>query len=230
MVVRSRLFAFFYRGVAALVIVFGIARVTGLWTATPTWTTFTYYTVLSNVLCLVWMVLSAIVTVRDAQRDGWTGVSTPSARWAAAIMEAITVTMLIYLIVLVPSVYTQPGTYEPFTLTDNLVHIITPILVIVDWLLFVPKGTLRGYDPLLWALIPYAYLAFAFTYGALGGEFAPGVRYPYPFMNVEVNGLDGVILWIVGLTVALVGVGYVYFALDRLLARVGAPRPAVARA
>ena len=64
----------------------------------------------------------------------------------------------------------------------------------------------------------------------LGGEFAPGVRYPYPFMNVEVNGLGDVILWIVGLTVALVGVGYVYYALDRLLARVGAPRPAVARA
>ncbi|WP_454261257.1 Pr6Pr family membrane protein [Pseudoxanthomonas mexicana] len=227
---RSRLLAFFYRALAALVIVFGIARVSGLWTATPTWSSFTYYTVMSNVLCLVWMVLSAIVTVRDAQRDGWTGVSTPSARWAAAIMEAITVTMLIYLFVLVPSLFTQPGAYEPFTLTDNLVHIITPILVIVDWLLFVPKGRLRAYDPLLWALIPYAYLAFAFTYGALGGEFAPGVRYPYPFMNVEVNGLGDVILWIVGLTVALVGVGYIYYALDRLLARVGAPRPAVARA
>lgn len=230
MVLRSRLLAFFYRALAALVIVFGIARVSGLWTATPTWSSFTYYTVMSNVLCLVWMVLSAIVTVRDAQRDRWTGVSTPSARWAAAIMEAITVTMLIYLFVLVPSLFTQPGAYEPFTLTDNLVHIITPILVIVDWLLFVPKGRLRAYDPLLWALIPYAYLAFAFTYGALGGEFAPGVRYPYPFMNVEVNGLGDVILWIVGLTVALVGVGYVYYALDRLLARVGAPRPAAARA
>ncbi|KXC06704.1 hypothetical protein [Microbacterium hominis] len=56
MIVRSRLLAFGYRAVAALVIVVGIARVSGLWTASPTWTSFLYYTVLSNVLCLAWMI------------------------------------------------------------------------------------------------------------------------------------------------------------------------------
>ncbi|QOC24448.1 Pr6Pr family membrane protein [Microbacterium hominis] len=221
MIVRSRLLAFGYRAVAALVIVVGIARVSGLWTASPTWTSFLYYTVLSNVLCLAWMILSAVVTLRDAQREGWTGASTPSARWAAAVMEAITVTMLIYLFVLAPSLFTQPGAYQPFTLTDNLVHIITPVLVIVDWLLFVPKGRLRGYDPLLWALIPYAYLVFAFGYSALGGRFAGGTTVPYPFMDVSTHGVGGVAVWIVGLTVALVAVGYLFLGLDRLLARVG---------
>ena len=225
MIVRSRILAFGYRALAALVIVIGIARVSGLWTASPSWSSFLYYTVLSNVLCLVWTVLSAIVTVRDAQRDGWTGVSTPSARGAAAVMEAITVTMLIYLFVLAPALFTQPGAYEPFTLTDNLVHIVTPILVIVDWLLFVPKGRLRRYDPLLWAVIPYAYLVFAFGYSALGGRFAGGTTVPYPFMDVDANGVGGVALWIVGLTVALIAVGYVFFAIDRLLARaVTSPR------
>jgi len=225
MIVRSRLLAFGYRAVAALVIVVGIARVSGLWSATPSWSAFLYYTVLSNVLCLVWMVLSAIGTLRDAQRDGWTGASTPSARGAAAVMEAITVTMLIYLFVLAPALFTQPGAYQPFTLTDNLVHIVTPILVIVDWLLFVPKGRLRRYDPLLWALIPYAYLVFAFAYSALGGRFAGGTTVPYPFMDVATNGVGGVAAWIAGLTVALVAVGYVFFGLDRLLARaVTSPR------
>lgn len=66
----------------------------GLWSGTPSWDSFLYYTVLSNVLCLVWMVWSAIVTVRDAQAKGWYGFSTPSARGEAAVMEAITVTML----------------------------------------------------------------------------------------------------------------------------------------
>ena len=74
----------------------------GLWSGTPSWDSFLYYTVLSNVLCLVWMVWSAIVTVRDAQAKGWYGFSTPSARGEAAVMEAITVTMLIYLFMFAP--------------------------------------------------------------------------------------------------------------------------------
>ncbi|EXJ51969.1 hypothetical protein [Microbacterium sp. MRS-1] len=87
MIARSRILAFGYRAVAALVIVIGIARVSGLWTASPNW------------------------------------------------------------------------------LTDDLVHIVTPIL---DWALFVPKGHLRRHDPLLWVLIPFAYVAFAYTYSAVG--------------------------------------------------------------
>ena len=142
-------------------------------------------------------------------------------------MEAITVTMLIYLFVLAPALFTQPGAYQPFTLTDNLVHIVTPVLVIVDWLLFIPKGEIKPYDPLLWALIPYAYLAFAFIYSAAGGRF-DGNPVPYPFMDASVNGVGGVIAWIAGLTVALIGVGYVYYGLDRLLTR-ARPRPLPAR-
>ncbi|RLK52778.1 Pr6Pr family membrane protein [Microbacterium telephonicum] len=227
MVLSFRGLAFFYRALASFAILVGIARVSGLLTAEPTWAAFLYYTVLSNVLCLGWMVASALVTIRDAQADGWTGYSTPSARGSAAVMMAITVTMLIYLIVLVPSTFEQPGTYEPFTLTDNLVHIITPVLVIVDWLLFVPKGKVRGYDPFLWALPAYAYLAFAFVYSALGGRFGGGTVYPYPFMNVDVHGVGGVALWIVGLTVALVGVGYLYYLLDVWLGRRAARAAAV---
>ena len=224
---HHRTLAFAYRALASFLILLGIARVAGLWSATPTWSSFLYYTVLSNVLCLVWMVWSAIVTVRDAEAKGWYGYSTPSARGEAAVMEAITVTMLIYLFVLAPALFTQPGAYQPFTLTDNLVHIVTPVLVIVDWLLFIPKGEIKPYDPLLWALIPYSYLAFAFIYSAAGGRF-DGNTVPYPFMDASVHGVGGVIAWIVGLTVALVGVGYGYYGLDRLLARVGPRRAAAA--
>jgi hypothetical protein len=51
--------------------------------------------------------------------------------------------MLIYLIVLVPAGFQQVGDYTPFSLTDNPIHIITPCLLILDWLLFTPKGSFR---------------------------------------------------------------------------------------
>jgi hypothetical protein len=165
--------------------------------------------------------MSAVRTAQDARDAGWRGFSTPSARFEGAVMMAITVTMLIYLIVLVPSTFSQPGTYEPFTLTDNLVHIITPVLVIVDWLLFVPKRRFRPLDPLRWALIPWAYLVLAFGYSALGGRFGGGAKYPYPFMDVDVLGVGGVAVWVLALSVSLIGVGYVYYGIDRML---GHPR------
>ncbi len=209
-----------FRCLALVLIAFGIVRITGIFSDAPSPRAWLFYTVLSNALCLVWVLLSVISTIRDLTAFGVRGHSTPSARWSAAIMMAITVTMLVYLLVLVPSAFVQAGDYEAFSLTDNLIHIVTPLLIFVDWLLFVPKGQMRAADPLRWALIPFSYLVLAFIYGALGGEFLEGSRYPYPFMNVAVYGIGGVALWIGGLSVGLVLIGYVFFALDRLIAAI----------
>lgn len=208
-----------FRIIALALIVLGIVRITGIFTAEPSWRSLLFYTVQSNLLGLVWMALLAAATLRDLRTLGRRGHSTPSARWSAAVMMAITVTMLVYLFVLVPSSFVQGSNYEPFSLTDNLIHIIAPSLLILDWLIFVPKGRLLKSDPLRWVIIPFAYLIFALIYGGLGGTFLEGNHYPYPFLNVEEHGVGGVAAWIAGLTVALVGVGYLYYGLDRLLSR-----------
>lgn len=213
--------ALVYRVAAVVLIGAGIVRITGIFTGAPTWNALLFYTVLSNLLCLAWMLPLVARTARDLGRDGARGTSAPAPRWCAAVMMAITVTMLVYLVVLVPSSFVQGGDYVPFSLTDNLIHVVTPCLVIVDWLLFVPRGHVRAHDPLLWTLIPYAYLAFALVYGGAGGEFLPGQTYAYPFLDVERLGVAGVAMWVVVLSAALIGIGYVYFGLDRALARLG---------
>ncbi|WP_461639355.1 Pr6Pr family membrane protein [Leucobacter sp. BZR 635] len=215
--IAVRPLALFFRVVSLIVIAAGIIRITRIFEAKPGWQSFTFYTVQSNVLCLVWVALLIWATVRDIGKTGPRGHSTPSARWSAAVMMAITITMLVYLIVLVPMTFVQDSDYVPFSLTDNLIHIITPCLLIIDWLLFVPKGRIRGFDPLLWVLIPLLYLVYAFVYGGLGGEFSPGQHYPYPFLDLGAHGVGGVALNVLGLGVALVAVGYLFFGLDRLL-------------
>ena len=212
-----RLAALSFRILALALVLTGLVRITGVFTPDPSWGALRYYTVLSNLLCLVWLGALIVRTLRDIAASGPRGHSTPSARWSGAVMMAITVTLLVYLVVLVPATFQQEGDYVPFSLTDNLIHIITPALLILDWLLFVPKGRLRWVDPLLWALIPYAYLAYALIYGGLGGEFLPGQNYPYPFLDVATHGVGGVALWILALTVALVGIGYIFVAFDRAI-------------
>lgn len=208
--------ALVYRIVAAAVILTGVLRNADVFSGVPSWSSLLFYTMVSNLICLVWMLMLVARTAGDLRRDGAGGTSTPSARWSGAVMMAITVTMLIYLIVLVPTRF-DAGDTDVFSLTDNLIHVVTPVLVILDWLLFVPKGSFRWVDPLLWTLIPYAYLSWAFVYGALGGEFTPGSRYPYPFMDVDALGVGGVAQWIVALSIALIAVGFVYAAVDRAL-------------
>jgi hypothetical protein len=215
--VNSRPVSLVYRILTLAVILTGVIRHSNVLTGEPSWTTVLFYTMVSNLLCLAWVLLLIARTVRDLRQSGPFGTSTPSARASGAVMFAITVTMLIYLIVLVPTRFAD-GDAEIFSLTDNLIHIITPVLVIVDWLVFVPKGSFRWIDPLLWTLIPYAYLAWAFAHGALGGEFTPGQTYPYPFMDVDALGLGGVAQWIIALTIALVAVGFVFVIIDRVLA------------
>jgi hypothetical protein len=205
----------------------GLIRLTGLFGGGEVSAAFTFYTTQSNILCLLWMALLAVVTVKDIVRFGPRGLSAPAPRWGAAVMMAITVTMLIYLVILAPAAFQQAGSaYVPFTLTDDLVHIITPCLVIFDWFLFTPKGKLHWFDPPCWAGLPYAYLAFAFTWSALGGDFGSGRRYPYAFMDVQAYGVGGVAVQILILTVSLEAFGYLYVVADKTLARVARKRAA----
>lgn len=214
--INARPIALTYRVIALGVILTGIVRHSDILTGQPSWTTLLFYTMLSNLLCLAWMLILVVRTTRDLRHRGRSGTSTPSARLSGAVMMAITVTMLIYLIVLVPARFAD-GDADIFSLTDNLIHIITPVLMIVDWLLFVPKGAFRWIDPVLWTLLPYTYLVWAFVYGSLGGEFTPGQRYPYPFMDVDALGVLGVAQWVVALTVALIVVGLIFVSIDRAL-------------
>ncbi|MFT4213091.1 MAG: Pr6Pr family membrane protein [Microbacterium sp.] len=229
MFVADRRLALGYRALAAVVIGWGVGRVTGLFDGRFAGAELLYFTVLSNILCLAWFALLAVVTGRELRVRGGRGPSAPWPRVSGAVMMAITVTMLIYLVVLVPETFVQNSSYTPFTLTDDLIHIVTPVLTILDWVLFVPKGSFRWFDPLLWALIPYAYLVFAFAYGALGGRFGAGTSYPYPFMDVQALGVGGVALWIVVLTVALEVVAYLYVVVDRALGALARRRSGRAR-
>jgi hypothetical protein len=225
MVIARRYPALVFRLCAVALIVVGLTRLIGLFGQGLSGAAFLFYTTQSNVLVLVWMIALIAVTVRDIARDGPRGSATSWPRLGAAVMMAITVTMLIYLVVLVPATFTQAGSsYRPFTLTDDLIHIVTPCLAIADWFLFAPKGRLRLFDPPLWAVIPYLYLAFAFTWAALGRGFGGDRRYPYPFMNVQELGAQGVALQILVLTVTLVAFGYLYVAADKLLAWAGRRR------
>jgi len=61
----------------------------------------------------------------------------------------------------------------------------------------------------------------------LGGGTTAGVtRYPYTFLDPAISGVGGVALFIGGMLVAFVALGYLIFAIDRLLGRIASQKQA----
>lgn len=220
--IANRAVALVYRLVAVVSAVAGLSLLLDLGTGRPDWGAFLYYTGMSNLLCLVWLTAGLVTAIRGLRREGTIGSATSHPRTGAAVMMAITVTMLIYLTMLEPP--HSPNVldwFQQYDATNLLVHIATPCLVVLDWFLFAPKGRLRWFDPLLWLLIPLGYLGFSWLWAAAGGRFGDERdRVPYPFLDVEANGIEALLITLGILLVALSVVGYLYLGLDRLLARV----------
>ena len=86
----------------------------------------------------------------------------------------------------------------PAGTANMLLHYIAPPAVALYWLIFAPKGKLTYTDPLRWALLPVAYLAYAIGRAQLDG------RYPYPFLDVARHG------WAqVGLTTSMIAAAFI---------------------
>jgi len=92
---------------------------------------------------------------------------------------------------------------------DELLHDVTPVLFLLYWWLFVPKGLLGWRDIANWALYPVVYLFYALIRGALFG------LYPYPFIDAGQLGYARVFLNAGGMLIAFIGISTVLVILDR---------------
>lgn len=86
---------------------------------------------------------------------------------------------------------------------DQAFHTILPASVLWFWLMEVTRSDPRGGRPLVWAIWPACYGAYALLRGAVTGW------YPYPFLNVGTIDWSDVALNLAGITLAFVALAYV---------------------
>lgn len=70
-----------------------------------------------------------------------------------------------------------------FNLPNVLTHVVSPIAALADYLICCRSFRLRRSDAFYGIVPPLYYLGFASVGYVLGWEFAPGVNYPYFFLN-----------------------------------------------
>lgn len=160
------------------------------------WIILRYFTVLTNILVTV--VLTGIALGRPAFGSSFI---------LGGTTLAIILVGIIYSLLLRGLVELSGGAM----LADLILHDVVPIMVPLFWLFFARKGDLRLRDPLLWALYPIAYLAYALARGAAEG------RYAYPFIDVGQIGWLQVVSNCLLIMLGFLAAGFGLTWLDRLL-------------
>ncbi|MFC2253224.1 Pr6Pr family membrane protein [Labrys portucalensis] len=161
---------------------------------------FSYFTVLTNTLVAIVSGASALL----GERDGL--LTRPGTRAAVAIY--------IFVVgVIFAALLTGLRPMSGLTLAvDTVLHRVVPVLYVLYWLLFVPKGRLSWRDPLAWMLYPLLYVAYSLLYGALTG------RYLYPFGDVTVLGYGGAVANGLVILAGFFVLGLIVVAIDRAMA------------
>jgi hypothetical protein len=94
-------------------------------------------------------------------------------------------------------------------IANHLLHELSPTLMAVYWLLFVPRARLRWSAPWWWVLFPGAYLGYAMLRGQLDHH------YPYPFIDVGKLGWTQVALNVAGIGFVFIVAGFGLVWIDR---------------
>jgi hypothetical protein len=164
---------------------------------------FSYFTVLSNTL--VATVLTCELTSRESAARRWF-----LQPWvSSAIAVSIAVVGLAYSLLLRHLWHPEGWQW----LADELMHDVMPVLFLVYWFCYVPKGTLRLRHIALWIIYPLVY----FGYSLLRGHLL--AVYPYPFVDVVKLGYPQVFINASGLLLGFVLIALLLIGLDRWRAR-----------
>jgi hypothetical protein len=103
---------------------------------------------------------------------------------------------------------------------DLCLHYIVPVLYVIDWIIYFPKDKITWKLPIISLSWPLIYCLFVYIRAFFGSEYDIGYgmsKYPYFFLDINKTGIFPVCLWILGLAVAHIALGYVYTAIIKLL-------------
>ena len=182
------------------------------------WDFYVHFTNVSNFFCLGIMVTALIQTARKKE-DSYVSAA-PMLKFIG--MLGILLTFLVFNIMLAGAEGRDPQ--ANWRIGSLAFHVVLPIMYIADWFLFYERKQCKWYYPIASTAFPLAYVFFlliqAIILGFNSSILIPTTKtpliYPYFFVNIETQGVGGVLMWIAILAVVFVAVGFAFFGLDKL--------------
>lgn len=182
------------------------------------WDFYVHFTNISNYFCLGVMIAALIQTAKKKE-DGYVS-AVPLLKFIG--MLGILLTFLVFNIMLAGAEGRDPQ--ANWRIGSILAHVVLPVMYIADWFLFYERKKTKWYYPIVSIAFPIAYVIFLliqaiilkFDSSILIPTTTTPLIYPYFFVNLETQGVFGVLIWIGVLSAAFVAVGFGFFGLDRL--------------
>ena len=163
---------------------------------------YSYFTILTNTLVAAYFVSSLF-----PKSQIYRFLHRPET--ATAITVYIAVVGLVYQ-TLLRNLYKPEGL---FIISDNLVHGLVPMMMLVYWFLYIRKQTINIHNIPKWLMYPALFLCYSLVRGAYTHW------YPYPFLNVDDLGYTKVLLNSSAICLLFLGLSYGFYALSRLHAQ-----------
>ena len=182
------------------------------------WDFYVHFTNISNYFCLGVM-FAALIQTAKKKEDSYV-TTAPMLKFIG--MLGILLTFLVFNIMLAGAEGRDPQ--ANWRVGSLCFHVVLPILYIADWFLFYERKKVKWYYPIASIAFPLAYVIFLliqaiilkFDASILIPSTTTPLIYPYFFVNLDTQGVSGVLMWIGILTVAFVAVGFLFFGLDKL--------------
>ena len=182
------------------------------------WDCYVHFTNISNYFCLAVMLAGLIQTARKKE-DSYVSAA-PMLKFIG--MLGILLTFLVFNIMLAGAEGRDPQ--ANWRVNSLCFHVVLPVMYIADWFLFYERKKAKWYYPIASIAFPLIYVIFLliqaiilkFDSSILIPTTTTPLIYPYFFVNLDTQGVPGVLIWVGILAVAFAAVGFAFFGLDRL--------------
>ena len=205
--IRTKCYSVAHKVLIAFFAFTGIVLQTGLTEGSFNIGVFRMFTNISNLVCGIYFAVSATVILADKKRDG--GAS-PFPVFKGVCTMSITLTGIVAAAI----VASEFDPHTPSGIATVLLHIVTPVMIMADWLVFDKKGRWRAHSPLWWLSAPYLYFIFIMV-TAQYMEQNSRARFPYPFLNYEQMGIPMLVIVISTMTLFFTLISYLCYFIDR---------------
>ena len=182
------------------------------------WDFYVHFTNISNFLCFGVM-LACLIQTAKKKEDSYVKTA-PMLKFIGVL--GILLTFLVFNIMLAGAEGRDPQLN--WRIGSLCFHVVLPILYVADWFLFYERKQCKWYYPVASISFPLTYAIFLlihaiildFDSSILIPNSTTPLIYPYFFVNLETQGVSGVLMWIGILAVGFVAMGFLFFGLDRL--------------
>ena len=182
------------------------------------WDFYVHFTNLSNFLC-IGVMLAGLIQTSKKKEDSFVSAA-PVLKFIG--MLGILLTFLVFNIMLAGAEGRDPQ--ANWRVGSLIFHVVLPIMYIADWFLFYERKKFKWYFPVTSIAFPLTYVIFLliqavilkFNSSILIPTTTTPLIYPYFFVNLDTQGVWGVLTWIGILSVAFVVVGFLFFGIDNI--------------